>query len=322
MISMNVEIDTNSDLVIGADIGGSNIRVALVDSSGNLLVRKKIDNKPSLGIEIAGEKISQLALEVSKNKAIKGMGFSSAGPINQLTGEYLNPPNLSEWNKKSLIPIIRKHTGIESKVGHDATLAALAEINFGKNKGSKNLIYLTISTGVGAGMISNGNMIQGENWFAGEVGHIIVSPGGYGCSLGCPGCLEGNISGTAIASIAKDMITNGHNTEILENNNIEDINSKLVIDFAQKKDKLSEIIINDVLENLGRGLASILATLNPSVIILGGSVAEGLSKFYWNKIIAKTAKYSIPFYKSDPPIQMTTLGEDASILGASIIASS
>ena len=118
------------------------------------------------------------------------------------------------------------------------------------------------------------------------------------------------------------MITNGHNTEILENNNIEDINSKLVIDFAQKKDKLSEIIINDVLENLGRGLASILATLNPSVIILGGSVAEGLSKFYWNKIIAKTAKYSIPFYKSDPPIQMTTLGEDASILGASIIASS
>ena len=94
------------------------------------------------------------------------------------------------------------------------------------------------------------------------------------------------------------------------------------LDFAQKKDKLSEIIINDVLENLGRGLASILATLNPSVIILGGSVAEGLSKFYWDKIITKTAKYSIPFYKSDPPIQMTTLGEDASILGASIIASS
>ena len=78
---MNVEIDSNSDLVIGADIGGSNIRVALVDSSGNLLVRKKIDNKPSLGIEIAGEKISQLALEVSKNKAIKGMGFSSAGQL-------------------------------------------------------------------------------------------------------------------------------------------------------------------------------------------------------------------------------------------------
>ena len=87
---MNVEIDSTSDLVIGADIGGSNIRVALVDSSGNLLVRKKIDNQPSLGIEIAGEKISQLALEVSKNRAIKGMGFSSAGPINQLTGEYLN----------------------------------------------------------------------------------------------------------------------------------------------------------------------------------------------------------------------------------------
>ena len=91
---MNVEIDSTSDLVIGADIGGSNIRVALVDSSGNLLVRKKIDNQPSLGIEIAGEKISQLALEVSKNRAIKGMGFSSAGKINQLNGEYLNTKNL------------------------------------------------------------------------------------------------------------------------------------------------------------------------------------------------------------------------------------
>ncbi|MCH2673294.1 MAG: ROK family protein [Dehalococcoidia bacterium] len=317
---MNIEIDENSDLVIGADIGGTNIRVALIDSNGNLLEKKKIENDPSSEIEIAGEKISQLCHEIAKGIPIKGIAFSSAGPINQITGEYLNPPNLSNWNKKSLIPTIKKFTGITSKVGHDATLAALAETKFGKKKGTKNLIYITVSTGVGAGIISNGNMIQGENWFAGEVGHIIINPGGPGCSLGCLGCLEGNISGTAIASIAQSMITDGHKTDILNNNKIEDINSKLVIDFSQKNDVFSKVIVTQVLENLGRGLASILATLNPEVIILGGSVAEALSKLYWEKIIFETSKYCIPFYQSNPPIQMTSLGEDASLLGASIIA--
>ena len=107
-------------------------RAAQLSSGVEATIERDNDKNTVVALrEIAGEKISELALEVSKNKAIKGMGFSSAGPINQLTGEYLNPPNLSEWNKKSLIPIIRKYTGIESKVGHDATLAALAEINFG-----------------------------------------------------------------------------------------------------------------------------------------------------------------------------------------------
>ncbi|MBK90436.1 MAG: hypothetical protein CL772_04575 [Chloroflexi bacterium] len=316
---MKINIDKNSDLVIAADIGGTNIRVALVDLSGKILDKTKVEYKPSLGIEKAGDLISEMIIKISKTESIRGMGYSSAGPLDQITGKYINPPNLTGWHDKSLIPFIERNLGIVSKVGHDATLAALAETKFGEFTGSKDIVYLTVSTGVGAGMISNGNMIQGHNWFAGEVGHIIINPNGHRCSLGCPGCLEGNVSGTAIASIAKQRLKK-YKSKILNDYSDNEINSKLVFDYARRGDLLCKEILFDVIENLGRGLASLLAVLNPEIIILGGSVAEAINNNYSDVLIKSVSKYCIEFYKESPPIRMTKLGENASILGASIIA--
>ena len=310
---MKIDIDKNSNFVIAVDIGGTNIRVSLVDRKGTIVKKKKVAYDPSLGIDKAGLLITELSAEICKNDSIFGMGYSSAGPLNQINGEYINPPNLTGWHNKSLVPIIRENLGIVPKVGHDATLAALAETKLGEFSGSKDLLYLTVSTGVGAGLISNGNLIQGHNWFAGEVGHMIINPNGPGCSLGCPGCLEGNVSGTAIASIAKN--------ELLKKNKLfENLDSKSVFDLAVNGDRDCNQILLSVVENLGRGLASLLAIFNPEVIILGGSVAEAIQKNYWDDLMKFTSNYSINFYKNNPPIKMTTLGEDASILGASIIA--
>ena len=151
---MNITIDKNSDLVVAADIGGSNIRVALVDLKGNILEKQIIRTNPSRGIENAGYEISKIIYSISKLRSIKGIAYSSAGPINQITGQYINPPNLTGWHNKSLIPIIKDNLKIDSrefiKVGHDATLAALAEKQFGKNKGSNNIIYLTVSFAIDA----------------------------------------------------------------------------------------------------------------------------------------------------------------------------
>jgi glucokinase len=315
---MKLNIDRKSDLVIAADIGGTNIRVALVDLSGDILNKTKVEYNPSLGIEKAGDLISEMIVRICDNQTIRGIGYSSAGPLNQVTGKYINPPNLTGWHNKSLIPTIKNNLGVTPRVGHDATLAALAETKFGEFSGSKDIVYLTVSTGVGAGMISNGNMIQGHNWFAGEVGHIIINPNGHSCSLGCPGCLEGNVSGTAIASIAKEKFFQ-NNSKILKDYSIEEINSKLVFEYALKGDILCKDILSSVIENLGRGLASLLAVLNPEVIILGGSVAQAISNNYWNELIKSISYYCIEFYKKSPPVKMTKLGEDASILGASII---
>ena len=315
---MKLNIDRKSDLVIAADIGGTNIRVALVDLSGDILNKTKVEYNPTSGIEKAGDLISEMIINICNNQSIRGIGYSSAGPLDQISGKYINPPNLTGWHNKSLIPIIKNNLGITPRVGHDATLAALAETRFGEFSGSKDIVYLTVSTGVGAGMISNRNMIQGHNWFAGEVGHIIINPNGHACSLGCNGCLEGNVSGTAIASIAKEKLLK-NNSKILNDYSIEDINSKLVFEYAIKGDMLCKDILSSVIENLGRGLASLLAVLNPEVIILGGSVAEAINTNYWNELITSVSNYCIKFYKKSPPIKMTKLGEDASILGASII---
>jgi len=316
---MQINVDKNSDLVIAADIGGTNIRVALVDLSGKILEKDKLEYNPSFGIEKAAGLISEMVLKISQKESIIGMGYSSAGPLDQITGKYINPPNLTGWHDKSLIPHLKRNLGLDAKAGHDATLAALAETKFGEFSGSKDIVYLTVSTGVGAGMISNGNMIQGHNWFAGEVGHMITNPNGPGCSLGCPGCLEGNISGTAIARIAKQKFIK-NKTRILDKYSDEQINSKLIFSLASNGDLICQEILLDVIENLGRGLASLLAILNPEMIILGGSVAEAINNNYFDDLLKTVSKYCIKFYKDSPPIRMTKLGEDASILGASIIA--
>ena len=310
---MKIDIDKNSNFVIAADIGGTNIRVSLVDRKGTIVKKKKVAYDPSIGIDKAGLLITELSEEICKNDSIFGMGYSSAGPLNQINGEYINPPNLTGWHNKSLVPIIRKNLGIVPKVGHDATLAALAETKLGEFSGSKDLIYLTVSTGVGAGLISNDNLIQGHNWFAGEVGHMIINPNGPSCSLGCPGCLEGNVSGTAIASIAQNELSK-------KDRFYQGLDSKMVFEFARNGDKDCNEILLSVVENLGRGLASLLAIFNPEVIILGGSVAEAIKKNYWEDLMKFISTYSINFYKKNPPIKMTSLGEDASTLGASIIA--
>ncbi len=231
---------SKNQYALAGDIGGTNMRAALVDSEGRITGRGSIGTLPERGIDDASERLARL-LKAARATApsgavIAGVGVSTAGPIRPATGTYNHPPNLPGWNGKTMKPSLSESMGVPVWVGHDATLAALAETRFGDHVGAENLIYVTISTGVGGGIIANSEMVTGASGGAGEVGHLPIRTGAYGCNVGCDGCFEGNASGPAIARIARDIFTGKGPLAELCGGDPANITSRMVFDAADSGD--------------------------------------------------------------------------------------
>jgi glucokinase len=299
------------------------MRAAVVDREGRLLAREEIDTTPQRGIEDAGERLAHLLANVANAagaKSVVGVGVSTAGPLNPQSGTYLYPPNLPGWHNKSMKPVLEAELELPVKVGHDATLAALAETRFGPHRGTRNLIYVTISTGVGGGIIANGQMVTGANGGAGEVGHITVRPGGRGCNLGCDGCFEGNASGPAIAAIARERLRTIQTSSLRDrvDGDLDKLDAPMVFEEAAAGDVIANLVVREVIDTVGIGLGSLLNILEPEAMLIGGGVSEGLRR-HWLEVDAAVRRHSLPRYRDGAPIAITTLGDDASLLGAAAL---
>src|SRR5690606_40167718 len=192
--------------VLAADIGGTWMRAALVDAHGVLHQRAAIRTEPERGLPDAAARLAALMAGVRLARAggptpkVIGAAVSTAGPVDPATGTYRHPTNLPGWHGQSMVPVLASALGTPVVVGHDATLAALAETRFGAGIGLRHLLYVTVSTGIGGGIIADGRPVTGAHGGAGEVGHMIVAPGGPSCGAGCRGCLEAVASGTGIVA--------------------------------------------------------------------------------------------------------------------------
>lgn len=316
---------TNSTLqyALAGDIGGTNIRAALVDSEGRITGRGSVDTLPKRGIDDASERLTRL-LKAAQATApdgaeIAGIGVSTAGPIKPATGTYNHPPNLPSWHGKSMKGSLSESMGIPVWVGHDATLAALAETRFGDHVGAENLIYVTISTGVGGGIIANSEMVTGSSGGAGEVGHLAVRTGAYKCNVGCDGCFEGNASGPAIAKIAMERFTGEGPLAELCGGDPSKINSRMVFDAADDGDPVAQGVVDLTIENVSIGLGMLINVFNPEALVIGGGVVQGLQR-HWEKLKATVIEKSLPGYGSTTPLTATRLGDDVSLLGAAQLA--
>ncbi len=314
-------------IAIAADIGGTHMRAALVTQSGKLLVRGAIDTRPDDGIEVAATRLADLVDSLDSRDSGKdhgspvGFGISTAGPLDPATGIYKNPPNLQAWDEMSMKPTLEPRFGVPVHVGHDATLAAFAETRFGPHQGAKNLLYVTISTGVGGGIIANGEMVTGSEGHAGEVGHITVIPGAQTCNVGCDGCFEGNASGPAIAKAALARIDAGEITSIWEaaDRDREKVSSKLVFEAANNGDAVAVALREHALKAIGIGLGSLLNIFDPEALVVGGGVTMGLVD-RWDDVVTEVKNYSLAHFQQDPRLHITTLGDDVSLLGAAGLA--
>ncbi len=313
----------DSRYVLAADIGGTNMRAALVNSRGGMIGRGAIDTHAENGIDDASTRLARL-LEAARATApsgaeIVGAGISTAGPIRPATGTYIHPPNLTGWHGKTMKPSLEKSLAIPVWVGHDATLAALAETRFGDHVGAENLIYVTISTGVGGGIIANGEMVTGASGGAGEIGHISVRTGAYRCNIGCDGCFEGNASGPAIARAARDRFQNEGPLARLANGDPANITSRMVFDAADERDPVAREIVDLTIENVGIGLGGLLNIFDPEALVIGGGVVQGLQR-HWDRLVASVVEHALPRYDEGVPLAATRLGDDVSLLGAAQLA--
>ena len=311
-------------IILAADIGGTSIRAAalsLSDSTVSMLDSIKFETRPERGFQSAMNElalnISSIAKRVEVDLKTTPLGVASAGPISIYDGVYDLSPNLPNWEGFGVSQYLQSKIGSPTVTAHDGAMAVLAESRVGNHKDKLNMIYLTVSTGIGAGIIANGKLVVGHNSGAGEAGHIIINRGGRSCENGCKGCLEGLSSGSAIADIAQKKIAYNRNSTLNEGD--QRITAADVVAAARRHDPLASEIISDVLDNLSSGLASLLALFDPEVLILGGGVIDGLAP-WWTELLQKTKGTALPRYRDYLPIFQTSLGGNAPLIGAAIFA--
>ena len=322
-----IKCDPGSEFTAAADIGGTQLRAALITRTGEIVGEARDATMPERGIEAAASRLSELIHHVAEDaEDVVGLAVSTAGPINPGTGTYDHPPNLTGWHGKSMKSDLECLTSLPVAIGHDATLAALAETKFGPFKDARSLVYVTISTGIGGGIIANGQMVTGSTGQAGEVGHITVRSDSQAlsCGVGCHGCFEGNASGPNIGRMARAAAAGNPSaaSKLIElaGGDIESIDARIVFHAAELGDAVAEQVVQQVIENVGRGLASLLAVFDPDGIVVGGGVVHSLQN-RWDEVIEAVRTYALPKYETrGVPVSVTELGDDVSLLGASVLS--
>lgn len=263
-------------MLIGVDLGGTKICVAISDYLGNILARKSFPTPGLSGREAVIDAI-YLGIEEIRQQAgaswdqIDEIGLSCPGPVDTEKGILYSPPNLPGWKE---VPLKKKFQEKYQKrvwVENDANAAALAEMYFGAGQGYADQVYLTMSTGIGGGVIVNGKLVKGAHFSAGEVGHNVLVPDGPLCGCGRYGCFEALCSGTAIARRMREIATENPDTVWLQKTggNPENLNPPILLEAAKEKDPLSLELLEEVGHYLGLGCAHIVNLLDPEIIILG-----------------------------------------------------
>ena len=199
---------------IGVDVGGTNVKVALVDKTGSIVYSDTVPTRAEMGYEYTISNIIKAIQDLMKEskvlkEAIEGIGFGFPGQIDCDNGIVRLAPNIPGWVNIPIAEIVSKEFGIPVKVDNDVRCAALAELNYGAGKGAKNMICITVGTGIGSGIIMNGKLVRGASNAAGELGHIkLQMEGGPICGCGDTGCLEAFASGPAIVALAEGRKVN------------------------------------------------------------------------------------------------------------------
>ncbi len=268
-------------LVLGIDLGGTKILTALIDANGNLRARDRIVTPAEKGPSAVMEAIRESATRCFEQLSIDGdgieaLGIGAPGPSNPDRGILFTSPNLPGWKDVPLVEIFEKV--FEKKIFfiNDANAAALAEFKFGAAKGLRHVIYITVSTGIGGGIIIDGKLYTGAIGTAGELGHTTIDDKGPRCNCGNIGCWEVLASGTALARDAQQEIRQGAETTILEyaSGDIAQVDAKAIQMAAEAGDALAGELISRAAHYLGVGLANLLNTFNPQMIVIGGGVSK------------------------------------------------
>ena len=315
-------ITMDRQAVLAIDIGGTKFIVAVVRADGEIILRKYCLTLAEDGPRAVIERLSKIikkSIAQVKFADIKliGVGVGVAGLVNQKRGRLTTSPNLPGWRNVAVEDAVSAASGLETYVINDASAAALGESCFGAGRGFNNILYVTVSTGIGGGIILDGQLYTGTDGCAGEWGHMTIVPEGPKCHCGNFGCLEALASGWAITKDAVTRINAGQVsmiTDIVEGR-IDDITAEIVGKAAKRGDRLACDIVDAAANYLGIGLSNLVNIFNPELIVIGGGLSKmgNLLLCPARRVIRERA-FLLP--AKTVRIVRASLGSNAGIVGA------
>lgn len=308
--------------IIGIDLGGTTAKFAILNQQGEAQAKWSIKTDISKGganivPDIIESIKQQLELSQLSTEDFMGIGMGSPGTVNRADGTVIGAYNL---NWKTLQPIrqqIEAAFGLPFFIDNDANVAALGEQWVGAGNNEPDVAFITLGTGVGGGLVSDGNLLHGAIDAAGEIGHITIEANGYACTCGKKGCLEQYTSATGIVRMAHDMADTFTDSSKLKRQveSEQVIDAKIVFDLAKEGDKLANEVVDRAAVYLGIALGNVANLLNPSTIVLGGGVSKA-GQFLADKVTKEIHPFLFPTIREVTKIKIAELGNDAGVIGA------
>jgi len=304
-------------IIIAVDIGGTQLRAAAYKQDQiEPLAQKRVQTKASEP-DTFGRLVKLIEDIWPKNEKVDAIGVSSPGPLDPYNGIIMNPPNIKEWRDFPITTKLTEHFGIPSYLDNDGNLAGLGEWKYGAGRGHHNVLYLTISTGVGGGVIIDDRLLDGYHGLAAELGHTTVQADGPLCGCGQPGHLESYSSGTGIERFVADQLKAGRESVLNPNkkNSAHDIS-----EAARQGDMLSIEAYQIAGKYLGVGVANFLHAFDPSIVIFGGGVSQSGPLLFDAFDISLKERVIHPRYLEGLVITRAELKDDSGLLGARALA--
>ncbi|MGQ9677855.1 MAG: ROK family protein [bacterium] len=321
---------------IGVDIGGTNIKIGLVNWRGEVVRRRTLHADPAEPAQVTLARLAQSVVKLSSNCPVKVLGVGVAGLVDCRSGVVKFSPNLPLWMQVSVKDTLAKLTGLEVYCANDADAVTIGEWLFGVAKGFHNVLCLTLGTGVGSGIIANNQPLWGANCFAGELGHTVIFLNGSACGCGDRGCLESYVGARALVQKCKRLLRRQqpkfanlrnqlalfvpdiqHQSKIWEKvgYDLRNLTPQEIGAAARMKDQLACRVVGDMGRLLGLGIYNAIMILDPELVVIGG----GMSRIGMRLLLAvKNSVLSHPYLQNRKvKIVLSRLREDAGILGAS-----
>ena len=297
--------------MIGAvDIGGTKIAVGLVDDDGRVLSRTECPTDAERGYAEALARIENMlrAMVTAADAELSGVGIGSTGPVDPFTGEFGDVNFFPAWRGQNPVQDLARIFGVRVAMENDADAAALAEAVWGAGKNKKHLIYVTVGTGIGAGIVLDGQLYRGVDGAHPEIGHHVIDTSGPLCMCGFNGCWESLAAGPAMVSWLDSVMPEDYPHR-------DHLTAKRICELARAGDELARQAVDREGRYLGLGLANLVTLFAPDAIVLGGSVMKSAALFLEEirKTICQCCRF-VPYEKTD--LTLASLGEDANLIGA------
>lgn len=301
------------------DVGGTHVRTAVARPDGTLLGRLD-EPTPIDGPESVMERIVEMAADSTRQAGttiedlIRAV-VAAPGPVDRQKGIVFSPPNMPGWETVALGPELETRLRMPVTIENDANVAALGEFHFGAARFARYAVYMTISTGIGGGVVDDGHLLTGSGGTAGEIGHMTIDRHGPVCSCGNVGCLEASASGSSIARRFREAVESGRETAITD----ETPSAADIARAAQEGDNLAREIFLDAADAIGTGVANVINLFNPDVVVLGGGVTK-TGPLLFDTVESVVARRALPTAGQLARIVPAELGDDVGLVGALAVA--